>query len=127
MLSIPFSTVSGRLQKAKAQLRKEFLDMVTKPQLEIDSTVHKFLKEHAKQNGVSVEGLILRLIERYKRDLDSPGIAVRKIEDWWWMPQYTGGPSPDGRYFAATAWTGNLAVRDLTTGKRRNTGNRCFA
>ncbi|MFC1717539.1 sigma-70 family RNA polymerase sigma factor [Candidatus Poribacteria bacterium] len=117
MLSVPFSTVSGRLQKAKDQLRKEFLDMVTQLQLEIDSTVHRFLKEHAKQDGVSVEGLILRLIERYKRNNDRPGIGVRKIEDWKGAWYYTGRPSPDSRYFSLIYWTGTLGVHDLTTGE----------
>jgi RNA polymerase sigma-70 factor (ECF subfamily) len=127
MLSVPVSTVSGRLQKAKNQLRKEFLDMVTQLQLEIDSKVHKFLKQRAKQDGVPVEGLILRLIERYKRDTDSPGMTVRKLEDCGWKWRYTGGPSPDGRYFSFMTWDGNLVVRDLTTGEERdviNDGNR---
>ncbi len=122
MLSVPVSTVSGRLQKAKAQLRKEFLDMVTQLQLEIDSTVHKFLKERAKQDGVSIEGLILRLIQRYKRDIDKPEVAVRQV----WEPSHEpvisdacGAPSPDGRYLSFIDWWGqcNLAVRDLTTGE----------
>ena len=117
MLSVPVSTVQGRLQQARNQLRKEFLDMVTQLQLEIDSTVHKFLEEHAKQDGVSVEGLIIRLIERYKRDIDSPEIAVRKVP----MTDAWGAPSPDGRYLSFTDWdSGNLAVRDLTTGEYRN-------
>ncbi len=124
MLSVPFSTVSGRLQKAKDQLRKEFLDMVAQLQLEIDSTVHKFLKERAKQDGVSVEGLIIRLIERYKRDTDSPGITVRKLEDCGWGGwSHTGAPSPDGRYFSFMSRDGNLAVRDLTTGGARDVTN----
>ena len=86
MLSISSSTVLGRLQKARNQLRKEFLDMVTKLQLEIDSALHGFLKEHAKQDGVSVESLIVRLIERYKREIDTgksgtqnPGPTYRLI------------------------------------------------
>jgi RNA polymerase sigma-70 factor (ECF subfamily) len=45
MLSVPISTVRGRLQEARNQLRKEFLDMVTQLQLEIDSAIHKFLTE----------------------------------------------------------------------------------
>ncbi len=118
MLSIPFSTIVGRLQEARNQLRKEFLDMVTQLQLEIDSTVHKFLKEHAKQNGVSVEGLVLRLIERYKMDMDSPEIAVRKVSG---QRHIWGRPSPDGRYLAMVNWdTFNLAVRDFTTGEDRD-------
>ncbi|MFC1717540.1 sigma-70 family RNA polymerase sigma factor [Candidatus Poribacteria bacterium] len=118
MLSVPSSTVHGRLQQAKRQLRKEFLDMVTQLQLEIDSTVHKFLKEQAKQDGISVEGLILRLIERYKRDTDSPGVAVRKVGEG--VKNY-GWPSPDGRYLSLTNWeTFNLAVRDLATGEIRD-------
>ncbi len=91
--------------------------MVTQLQLEIDSTIHKFLKEHAKQDGVSIEGLIIRLIERYKQDIDSPEIAVRRVPttDTW------GAPSPDGRYLSFTDWvTPALAVRDLTTGEYRN-------
>jgi len=71
MLSISSSTVLGRLQKARNQLRREFLDMVTKLQLEIDSALHEFLKEHAEQNGLSVESLLLRLIERYKKEIDT--------------------------------------------------------
>ena len=90
--------------------------MVTKLQLEIDSTVHKFLKEHAKQNGVSIEGLIIRLIERYKRDIDSPEMAVRMVP----MADLRGTPSPDDRYFSFPGHSGNLAVRDLTTGEYRN-------
>ena len=121
MLSVPFSTVSGRLQKAKDQLRKEFLDMVSKLQLEIDSTVHKFLKEHAKENGVSIESLIIRLIERYKMDIDKPEIAVRRV---WGPGSGIGGPtSPDGRYQSFTNWSssqGDLAIRDHTTGECRD-------
>jgi Tol biopolymer transport system component len=71
MLSVPVSTVQGRLQQARNHLRKEFMDMVTKLQLEIDSTLHNFLREHAEQNGTSIEGLIVRLIERYKREMDT--------------------------------------------------------
>jgi len=127
MLSIPFSTVSGRLQKARNQLRKEFLGMVSKLQLEVDSTVHKFLKEHAKRDGLSIEGLILRLIERYKRDIDKPEVAVRQV----WEPSrepvisdFCGAPSPDGRYLSFVDWSreaqGDLAIRDLTTGEYRD-------
>ncbi len=122
MLSVPVSTIQGRLQKARNQLRKEFLDMVTQLQLEIDATFHKFLKENAKQNGVSVEGLVIRLIERYKRDLDNPEIAVRRVpmRDIWGFLIY-GAPSPDGRYLSVTNWENfNLAVRDLTTGETRD-------
>jgi RNA polymerase sigma-70 factor (ECF subfamily) len=44
MLSVPVSTVRGRLQQARDQLRKEFLGMVSKLHLEIDSKLHGFLK-----------------------------------------------------------------------------------
>lgn len=97
--------------------------MVTQLQLEIDSTVHKFLKERAKQAGVPIEGLVIRLIERYKKDIDSPGIAVRKVEDLPWGWRYPGGPSPDGRYSCFTIWNGNLRVRDLTTGENWSVTN----
>jgi Tol biopolymer transport system component len=65
---------------------------------------------------VSVEGLVIRLIERYKRDADNPGIAVRKVEDKWVLRR----PSPDGRYVSFGGRDGNLAVRDLTTGEQRD-------
>jgi len=87
MLSIPLSTVLGRLQKARNQLRKEFLDMVTKLQLEISSTLHNFLEEHAKQDDMSVEALIIRLIERYKKDIDRPEIEVSESA--------SGSPNPE--------------------------------
>jgi len=118
MLSVPVSTVSGRLQKAKEQLRKEFLDMVTKLQIEIDSTVHKFLKEHAKQDGVSVEGLIIRLIERYRRDADTSGVVTRQI---WETALDCGSVSPDGRYLSYVNWDkGNVAIHDFETGENRD-------
>jgi RNA polymerase sigma-70 factor (ECF subfamily) len=115
MLSIPHSTIVGRLQEARNQLRREFVDMVTQLKLEIDSTVHKFLKENAKQNGVSVEGLIIRLIERYKMDMDSPKMEIRRID-------HPGLHSPDSRYlcFINRETDGNLAIRDLTTGESRD-------
>jgi DNA-binding Lrp family transcriptional regulator len=69
-LSVSPGTVLGRLQKARNQLRKEFLDMATRLQLEIDSTLYNFLNGHAERLGMSVEGLIVRLIEGYKRDMD---------------------------------------------------------
>ncbi len=124
MLSVPVSTVQGRLQQARNQLRKEFLDMVIKLQLEVDSTVHKFLKERAKQDGVSIEGFVLRLIERYRRDIDKPEVAVRQV----WEPSqepvpsdFSGAPSPDGRYLSFTnRASNNLAIRDLTTGECRD-------
>ncbi len=118
MLSIPTSTIVGRLQKARNQLRKEFLDMVTQLQLEIDSTVHKFLKEHAKQDGVSVEGLVIRLIERYRRDTDAPGVITRQIEAG--ALDY-GSVSSDGRYVCYVNWDkGNLAIHDFETGESRD-------
>ena len=122
MLSVPVSTIQGRLQKARNQLRKEFLDMVTQLQLEIDSTVHKFLKERATQDGVSIEGLIIHLIERYRMDIDNPEIAVRRV----WGPQvdWCTDTSPDGRYQSYVNWSdasqGNLAIRDHTTGECRD-------
>ena len=127
MLSVPVSTVQGRLQKARNQLRKEFLGMVRELQLEVDSTVHRFLKERAKRDGLSIEGLILRLIERYKREIDKPEVAVRQV----WEPSrepvvsdFCGSPSPDGRYLSFVDWSyeaqGDLAIRDLTTGECRD-------
>ena len=124
MISVPVSTVRGRLEQARIQLRKEFLGMVSKLQLEVDSTVHKFLKEHAKRDGLSIEGLLLRLIERYRRDIDKPEVGVRQV----WEPSrdpiisdFCGAPSPDGRYLSFINWEhGNLAVRDLTTGEYRD-------
>lgn len=71
ILSLPVSTVLGRLQKARNQLRKEFLDMITQLQLEIDSALHHFLKRQAEQMGTSVEGLVVRIIEAYKKDMAS--------------------------------------------------------
>ncbi len=101
--------------------------MVTKLQLEVDSTVHKFLKECAKQDGVSIEGLIIRLIERYKMDIDKPEVAVRQVWEPSQEPVFTnlnGAPSPDGRYLSFVNWgreaQGNLAIRDLTTGEYRD-------
>jgi RNA polymerase sigma-70 factor (ECF subfamily) len=121
MLSIPTSTIVGRLQKARNQLRKEFVDMVAQLQLEIDSTLHGFLKEHAKQDGVSIEGLIIRLVEKYKRDIDSPEIAVRRVPVVNAWGASWGAPSPDGRYLSRRNYgNGNVAVRDLTTGEYRN-------
>ena len=127
MLSVPVSTIRGRLQKARNQLRKEFLDMVSKLQLEIDSTVHKFLAEHAKQDGLSIEGLILRLIERYRRDIDKPEVSVRQVWEASREPvlsDFCGAPSPDGRYLSFVDWSyeaqGDLAIRDLTTGEYRD-------
>ncbi|MFC1715487.1 sigma-70 family RNA polymerase sigma factor [Candidatus Poribacteria bacterium] len=118
MLSIPFSTIVGRLQEARNQLRKEFLDMVTKLQLEIDSTVHKFLKEHAKQDGVSIEGLIIRLIERYRRNADTSGVITRQV---WETALDIYAVSPDGRYVSYINWDkGNLAIHDFETGENRD-------
>ena len=92
--------------------------MVTQLQLEIDSTIHRFLKEHAKQDGMSVEGLIIRLIERYKRDTDSPEVALRKV---WDAVGIWGAISPDGRYLSTINWkTKNLAVRDLNAKETRD-------
>ena len=138
MLSVPVSTVQGRLQQARNQLRKEFLDMVRKLQLEMDSTLHNFLREHAEQDGTSIEGLIVRLIEKYKRDTDAgvSGTQVAepvhrvvlddqkefKITQVWSGPDVDtyGTASPDGRYLSYTDWeTGDLAIRELATGKKR--------
>ena len=45
-------------------------------------------------------------------------IAVRQV---WDNGDATGAPSPDGRYLSFVNWmTGDLAVRDLGTGKNRN-------
>ncbi len=120
MLSVPVSTIRGRLQKARNQLRKEFLDMVTKLQLEIDSTVHKFLEERAKQDGLSIEALILRLIERYRRDAASPGVVTRLIRDN--AKVFISKVSPDGRYLSYVNWDthANLAIYDLETGESRD-------
>ncbi len=128
MLSVPVSTVQGRLQKARNQLRKGFLGMVKELQLEVDSTIHRFLKERAKRDGLSIEGLILRLIQRYKRDIDNPEVTVRQVWKASREPvisDFCGAPSPDGLYLSFTNWgnQGNLAVRDLTTGEYRDLTN----
>ena len=74
--------------------------MVSKLQLEIDSTVHRFLKEHAQRDGLSIEGLILRLIEIYRRDIDKPEVAVRQIWEASREPvlsDFCGAPLADGK------------------------------
>ena len=61
-----------------------------------------------------------------QRDIGNPELTVRQV--WSFNepgdePQsdYSGAPSPDGRYLSFTNWSyGNLAVRDLTTGKDRD-------
>ena len=147
MLSVPVSTVRGRLEKARNQLRKEFLDVVTQLQLEIDSTIHNFLEERAKQNGVSVEGLIIRLIGKYKRDIDA-GVSGNqatelvyrvalddqkefKITQVWADADIgvsktgaLGAISPDGRYISYVDWeTGDLAIRENETRMTRRLTN----
>jgi len=118
MLSIPASTVRGRLEQARNQLRKEFLDMVTQLQLEIDSTIHKFLEERAKQDDLSIEGLIIRLIERYRWDANASGVVVRRILE---SGGYYGRVSPDGQYHSYVNWeNGNLAIHDFETGENRD-------
>ena len=93
--------------------------MVTQLQLEIDSAVHKFLKERAKQDGVSVEGFIIRLIERYRRDADATGMTTRLV--WDKAHDFEGRVSPDGRYLSYINWEmGNLAIRDFKTGENRD-------
>ena len=54
-------------------------DMVTQLQLEIDSSLRNFLREHAEQDGTSVESLIIRLIERYRRDEDESRVITRQV------------------------------------------------
>lgn len=96
--------------------------MVTKLQLEIDSALHNFLREHAEQDGTSIEGLIIRLIERYKRDTDAgmsggqvTGPTYRLVfdEEIAGMPVkcYDFSPSGDQIVFASE---GRLYIADGT-------------
>jgi len=53
-----------------------------------------------------------------------PGMVARQV---WTGPEVdlTGGPSPDGRYLSYVDWeTGDLALRDLSTGEKRLLTNR---
>ena len=55
---------------------------------------------------------------------DSDGMIVRQV---WAGPEVDvlGGPSPDGRYLSYVDWeTGDLAVRDLRTGKNHRLTNK---
>ena len=50
-------------------------------------------------------------------------MTVRRV--WERAADTTGGPSPDGRYLSFVDWeTGDLAVRDLKTGKNRRLTNK---
>ncbi len=51
------------------------------------------------------------------------GITLRKV--WEGMGSLAGSPSPDGRYHTFTDWeTGDLVLRDLTTGQNRRLTNK---
>lgn len=109
--------------------------MVSKLQLEIDSALHNFLREHAEQDGMSVEGLIVRLIEKYKTDIDAgvsgTQVAESKIIQVWADADIgvsrtgaLGAISPDGRYISYIDWeTGDLAIRENETGMTRRLTN----
>ena len=54
---------------------------------------------------------------------ESGGMTVRRV--WERAADLTGGPSPDGRYLSYVDWrTGDLAIRELATGKNRRLTNK---
>ena len=54
---------------------------------------------------------------------DADGMVARRV--WERAADITGGPSPDGRYLTYVDWdTGDLALRDLKTGKNRRLTNK---
>jgi Tol biopolymer transport system component len=83
-------------------------------------TYEQLLRQYADQNEVAADARArLAALER-AGDLSHPsGITLRKV----WADVggvVEGSPSPDGRHLSFTDWeTGDLAVRDLLSGKNR--------
>jgi Tol biopolymer transport system component len=125
-------TVDGNLRRAIAQYRKVIQTGVRKASAEAllgiadchrklgDAEAKKFyeqiLREYADQTDTAA---VARARLGIGADRDASGIVAREV---WSGPgvDILGSVSPDGRHLSFTDWeSGDLAVRDLTTGQNR--------
>jgi Tol biopolymer transport system component len=87
---------------------------------EAQKAYQRIIREFADQNEVVAEARTrLAALEKPVGPGVAKGIVVRQV---WSGPDVDtyGTPSPDGRYLSYTDWeTGDLAIRELTTGKTR--------
>ena len=95
---------------------------------EAQKAYRRLIQEFADQHDVAAEARMR--LAAMERDNGKPEVTVRQV--WSFKepgdePQsdYSGAPSPDGRYLSFTNWVGygNLAVRDLATGEYRDLTN----
>jgi Tol biopolymer transport system component len=90
---------------------------------EAQTAYQRVIDEYADQSEVAAEARErLAALRRSLEDTEASSIIVRRV----WAGRYgapvefSGGPSPDGRYLVYIDWeTGNLVVRDLVDGQSR--------
>jgi len=144
---VQLEEVKGELKEAIAvydKLLKEFVDVRTIAaqallrmgncyeklgQKESQAAYQRILRDFADQAEVAAEARArLAALAGGAGAPSSSALAVRRV----WAGRdvdVMGSASPDGRYLTFVDWeTGNLAVRDLTTGQKRAlTGKRAYA
>ncbi len=92
---------------------------------EAQKSYHRIIQEFADQKEVVTEARTrLAALEKPVEPAVAKGLMVRQV---WSGPDVDtyGTPSPDGRYLSYTDWeTGDLAIRELATGKTRRLTNK---
>lgn len=86
-------------------------------QTEAEKTYRRLISEYADQ-AAEVVVARTRLAALTRAPATQSGIVVRQV---WSGPEvdFSGRPSPDGRYLSYRHLTGNLAIRELATGETR--------
>lgn len=106
-----------RSYAAQAQLRLGLCYQKMGQEDEAVAALRKLVKDFPAQGELVAEARA-RLSD-LGIELDRPGVALRQV--WADALELNGAPSPDGRYITFTDWsTGDLALRDLETGKNRH-------
>ena len=80
-LSVPVSTVLGRLQRARRRLREEHGPMAAQLRLDITPDLRAFLQEHAVSRGVGVEELATHVLTKYRDGVEGSLAKARREEE----------------------------------------------
>ncbi|MEO2006000.1 MAG: RNA polymerase sigma factor [Candidatus Poribacteria bacterium] len=76
-LSVPVSTVLGRLQRARRKLREEHAPMTSELRIEVTTELHAFLQDYATSRGVDVGEFVTHVLEKYEDGVTADAAQIK--------------------------------------------------
>jgi len=80
-LSVPVSTVLGRLQRARRRLREEHAPMKAQIRIDLAPGLHTFLREYAASRGVGMEELAAHVLTKYRDGVEADRGRARREDE----------------------------------------------